>query len=345
MAPFMSCGARLTVYALFAAAFFPYNGQNIVFALYFTGIALAVLSGLIIRRFLLNTDLSPFIMELPVYHRPTLKGLLIRTWQRLKGFLLRAGKAIIAVVIILNFVSSIGTDGSFGNQDSEKSALSAIGRAITPAFTPMGIKEDNWPATVGIFTGIFAKEVVVGTLDTLYSDLNKVENPAKPQAFHFWISIKDAIATIPANLKQVLHNATDPLGINLGTLTDSHMAAQTQGVKYDTLTTMYNLFDGKIGAFAYLLFVLLYIPCVATIGVIFKEMGRFWAGFTAAWTYITAYSVSVIFYQAATFTRHPSSSSFWVMAMIGLMLCGYGLLIWRGRQQSYKENHIPLINL
>jgi ferrous iron transport protein B len=345
MAPFMSCGARLTVYALFAAAFFPYNGQNIVFALYFTGIGLAILSGLIIRRFLLNTDLSPFIMELPVYHRPTLKGLLIRTWQRLKGFMFRAGKAIITVVIILNFVSSIGTDGSFGNQSSEKSALSAIGRSITPVFQPMGIKEDNWPATVGIFTGVFAKEVVVGTLDTLYSDLDKTTKVINKPEFHFWTSIKDSITTIPANLKQVLHNVTDPLGINIGNLSDAHMAAQAQGVKYATLTAMNSLFDGKIGAFAYLLFVLLYIPCVATIGVIFKEMGKFWAGFTAAWTYVTAYAVSVIFYQTATFFEHPQYSGFWILSMLLLMGSSYALLIIRGKKQTLQEGQIPLLNL
>ena len=101
MAPYMSCGARLTVYALFAAAFFPHNGQNVVFALYLIGIALAVLSAAIVRRHLIRTASSTFLMELPNYHLPTLKGLAIHTWQRLKGFVLRAGKAIVIVVVVL----------------------------------------------------------------------------------------------------------------------------------------------------------------------------------------------------------------------------------------------------
>ena len=172
MAPYMSCGARLTVYALFAAAFFPDNGQNIVFALYLFGIAAAVFSALAVRRYLVRAPQSQFVLELPAYHLPTLKGLLLQTWQRLKGFVVRAGKAIVAVVVILNVVNSIGTDGSFGNQDSDQSLLSEIGRTLTPLFHPMGLTDENWPATVGIFTGIFAKEVVVGTLDALYTPVS-----------------------------------------------------------------------------------------------------------------------------------------------------------------------------
>ncbi|MFM7121771.1 MAG: ferrous iron transport protein B, partial [Gammaproteobacteria bacterium] len=149
MAPYMSCGARLTVYALFAAAFFPVNGQNVVFALYLIGIAVAVLTAWVVRRHLLHSAQSAFLLELPEYHLPTVKGLLLQTWQRLKGFMLRAGKAIVLVVIVLNTVNSIGTDGSLGNQNTEKSVLSAIGRAITPVFAPIGITPENWPATVG----------------------------------------------------------------------------------------------------------------------------------------------------------------------------------------------------
>src|SRR5690606_30308313 len=113
MAPYMSCGARLAVYALFAAAFFPHNGQNVVFLLYLIGIALAILSGFLFRRFMLSGPVSPFILELPPYHIPTLKNLLIRTWQRLQGFMLRAGKAIISVSLVMNVWDSYRTDGSF----------------------------------------------------------------------------------------------------------------------------------------------------------------------------------------------------------------------------------------
>ncbi len=346
MAPFMSCGARLTVYALFAAAFFKENGQNIVFALYLTGIALAVLSGLIIRRFMVSGNISPFLLELPPYHVPTIKGILLLSWQRLKGFITRAGKAIVAVVVILNFVNSIGTDGSFGNEDSEKSLLSAIGRTITPVFSPMGITSDNWPATVGIFTGIFAKEVVVGTLDTLYQQIDAPKTDSTiAEPFDFWAQIKDAFSTIPDNLSGLKHTVDDPLGINIGDVSDAMTAAQEQGVEVDTLTTMARLFDGKTGAFAYLLFVLLYVPCVATIGAIHKELGGFWAAFTVGWTYITAYAIAVIFYQLGTFTAHPTNSMAWIFSMLLAMAACYGILIKKGKNQTQRENLIPVVNL
>jgi len=171
MTPFMSCGARLTVYALFATAFFPVGGQNVVFALYLIGIGAAVATGLMLKHTLLKGETVPFVMELPPYCRPRARDVLLHAWVRLKGFLFGAGKVIVLVVVVLNFLNSLGSDGSFGNEDSEKSALSAVGRALVPAFEPLGIRRDNWPATVGLFTGVFAKEAVVGTLDALYAGL------------------------------------------------------------------------------------------------------------------------------------------------------------------------------
>ncbi len=171
MNPFMSCGAGLPVYALFAAAFFPVGGQNLVFGLYLLGIAVAVLTGLIMRHTLFKGESAPFIMELPAYHMPTVRGVFIRTWDRLKSFLFNAGKVIVPMVLVLNFLNALGTDGTFGQENSNKSVLSEIGRSLTPAFKPMGIEKDNWPATVGIFTGVLAKEAVVGTLDALYSQM------------------------------------------------------------------------------------------------------------------------------------------------------------------------------
>ncbi|WP_236614436.1 Fe(2+) transporter permease subunit FeoB [Dickeya poaceiphila] len=168
MAPFMSCGARLPVYVLFASALFVEGGQNLVFGLYLVGIAAAIATGFLLKNTALKGDASAFVMEIPPYHLPSLRSVLIRTWERLKGFLLRAGRLIVVVVTVLGFLNSMGTDGSFGNQNTQKSVLSAVGQAIVPVFKPMGIREENWPAAVGVFTGIFAKEAVVGTLDSLY---------------------------------------------------------------------------------------------------------------------------------------------------------------------------------
>lgn len=129
------------------------GGQNLVFGLYLLGIAVAVLTGLIMRHTLFKGESAPFIMELPAYHLPTFRGVFIRTWDRLKSFLINAGKVIIPMVLVLNFLNAVGTDGSFGQENSNKSVLSEIGRGLTPLFKPMGIEKENWPATVGIFTG------------------------------------------------------------------------------------------------------------------------------------------------------------------------------------------------
>ncbi|OUS39292.1 ferrous iron transport protein B, partial [Oleispira antarctica] len=288
MAPFMSCGARLTVYVLFASAFFVDNGATVVFALYVTGILVAILSAFLVRRLILPASDSSFIMELPPYLLPTLRNLWMHTWHRLKGFVLRAGKAIIAVVVVLNVLNSLGTDGSFGNQNQEKSALSEVGRFLTPAFSPMGIEQDNWPATVGIFTGLFAKEVVVGTLDALYTTS---ENNSED--FNLLTSLQDAVDSISTNLTDVANNLDDPLGLNMGDLSDTEGVAQAQEIASSTIEVIQQKFHGEWGAFVYLLFILLYMPCVATLGAIVKEHGAYWAGFSMLWSFSVAYVFAV----------------------------------------------------
>ena len=325
MAPFMSCGARLSVYALFAAAFFPQGGQNIVFLLYIVGIIFAILTALAIKSTLLPGEASPFLMELPTYHMPKPRDVLIRTWSRLKGFLLDAGKLIILMVLVINFLNSWGTDGSFGNEDQQDSVLSEISRTITPVFSPMGIEEDNWPATVGIFTGILAKEVVVGTLDAIYSRIDQPANEViEDDELSIGDSLLEALETIPANLADVLNNLTDPLGFNvLDSASDQLTAAEDQGVDTATFGAMVKRFDGQAGAFAYLLFILLYAPCVAATAAIYREAGSRWMWFALAWSTGMAYSAATLFYQLARFNQHPATSITWIVvifAAIGLVL-------------------------
>ena len=319
MNPFMSCGARLPVYALFAAAFFPVGGQNLVFGLYFLGIVIAVTTGLIMRHTLFKGESAPFIMELPAYHLPTLHGVFFRTWDRLKSFILNAGKVIIPMVLVLNFLNALGTDGSFGQENSNKSILSAIGRSLTPVFKPMGIEKDNWPATVGIFTGVLAKEAVVGTLDALYSQISATESTASPP-FNLADALLAACATVPNNLNAIADNLLDPLGLNIGTVTDLSSAASEQAVKTNTFTAMQHSFDGKAGAFAYLLFILLYAPCVAATAAIYRETSAGWTVFVVFWTTGIAYMVSTIFYQLMTYSQHPSYSLAWVVGLLTAFL-------------------------
>lgn len=307
MNPFMSCGARLPVYALFAAAFFPVGGQNLVFALYLLGIVVAVLTGLIMRHTLFKGETTPFIMELPAYHLPTLRGVCLRTWDRLQSFLKNAGKVIVPMVLVLNFLNALGTDGSFGQENSDKSVLSAIGRSLTPVFSPMGIREDNWAATVGIFTGVLAKEAVVGTLDALYSQM--ANQPKEEQAFDLTQALLNACQTVPDNLKAVADNVLDPLGLGV--------VNEEQAVSNATFAAMQNSFDGKAGAFAYLLFILLYAPCVAATAAIYRETNRFWTVFIVCWTTGVAYMTATLFYQVSSYAEHPERSLAWI---IGLLL-------------------------
>lgn len=258
--PFMSCGARLPVYALFAGIFFPQTGGAVIFALYLTGILLAVVSGLLFRRTILKGEASTFVMELPPYHLPRLGAIFYHTWERLREFILRAGKIIMILVVVLSLLWSIGTDGSFGNQESENSLLSAASRVITPVFHPMGITDDNWPATLGLVTGIFGKELVVGTLNTFYG-----ADGGDPEA------------------------------------------------------GMLAAFDGKAGAFAYLLFILIYAPCVAAIAAIQRETGWKWMAFSVGYLTALAWVCSTLFYQLATAREHPVQSALWGAGIFSVM--------------------------
>jgi ferrous iron transport protein B len=329
MNPFMSCGARLPVYALFAAAFFPSSGQNVVFALYLTGIAVAILTGLTMRKSLLPGRSSGFMMELPPYHLPTARGVMLRAWDRVRLFVKEAGQVIVLMVIALNLLSAIGTDGSFGNEDSEHSLLSETARLATPFFAPMGLREDNWPAVVGVFSGVLAKEVVVGTLDNLYSRIGGAETgSAEEGAFDLMERLGAAAATVPANLGALADALLDPLGI--GAVGDP--AGVMPGVSDTVFGAMHARFDGQVGAFAYLLFVLLYFPCVATIGVIRREAGAAWAAFVAAWATGVAYLTATVYYQLATYSAHPASSLAWVAGLSALFAAiVFGLRRWAQR--------------
>ena len=321
MNPFMSCGARLPVYALFVAAFFPSNGQNLVFALYLIGIIVAVLTGLLMKRTILSGESSGFMMELPPYHMPTLKGILLRAWDRVRLFIKDAGQVIIVMVLIINVLNAIGTDGSIGNENSDNSVLAVISKTATPVFAPMGISEDNWPAVLGIISGVLAKEVVVGTLDTLYSQLAREDagNTGTEESFDFWLAIDDAVATVPENLSALTDMFADPLQMNVGDIHSLEAAAAAQEVDNATFGAMIKRFDGQAGAFAYLLFVLLYFPCVATIGAIRREAGTHWAIFVAAWTTTIAYITASSFYQIGTFAQHPVFSGSWLAGMVILL--------------------------
>lgn len=147
-----------------------------------------------------------------------------------------------------------------------------------------------------------------------------------------WSELRDAVATVPENLSALGHMWADPLGMDVGEIDDVQQAAKQQEVSEGIFGAMVARFDGQAGAFAYLLFVLLYFPCVATMGVIRREAGPAWAAFVAFWTTSVAYVTASVYYQAATYSAHPGSSLGWI-AGLSLAMMTVILLLgrWAGR--------------
>jgi len=326
MAPFMSCGARLPVYALFAAAFFPESGQNLVFLLYLIGIAAAIFTGFLLKKTVLSGTSSLNIMELPPYEVPKIGVISKRVWQRTYGFVTGAGKTIVIVVTLLNFLNSIGTDGSFGHQDSEQSILSQSAQVVMPILAPMGIQEENWQAGVGIITGIFAKEVLVATFNSLYSPSDDNAVQAQPSLMESW---QEATESIKEDLLGIAPD--DPLGIDVGDLSNLETVALEQNVELSTYQIMQAAFVGQLGAFSYLLFILLYTPCVAAMGAIKSEVGSRWAGFAALWSFLLAYLMATLCFQIGNFFAAPLMASSYIVVVL---LCFVGVYFWLKYQGS-----------
>ncbi len=165
---FMPCGAKLPIIALFAGALFGGSAWVAVSA-YFLGMASVILSGIMLKKFkAFSGDPAPFVMELPAYHIPSAKNVFRATWERGWSFIKRAGSVIVISTIILWFLQAYGwTDGVFGAvEDSDHSILAAIGGIVCWLFAPLGF--GNWQAAVATFTGLIAKENVVGTMGVLY---------------------------------------------------------------------------------------------------------------------------------------------------------------------------------
>jgi len=163
--PFMSCGARLPIYALYTSAFFSNNQTMVVFSLYLLGIVIAILSGFLLKKTILQGEVAPFVMELPPYRIPTLKGLMIHMWDKGKGFIKKAGTIIFSVAVVIWFLQYF----NFSFQavvDPGDSMLGAIGKAIAPVFAPLGF--GDWKSAVALITGFVAKEAVVSTMGILH---------------------------------------------------------------------------------------------------------------------------------------------------------------------------------
>jgi len=277
--PFMSCGARLPVYVLFVGAFFSERiAGNILFSLYMLGILVAVIMAKVFRKYLLKGEAAPFVMELPPYRVPTVKGLLIHMWERGSVYLKKAGTIIFVGCVLVWFLSNFPWTPRYSKdydalieqaQDNEelgaqleneqayeklqKSYAGNLGRAIAPVFKPLGL--DDWKISVGLVGGFIAKEIVVGTLGTLHS-VGEADEESQ-------------------TLRQSLQNETRPDG-----------------------SKMYN----PLVAYTLMVFTLLYIPCLAVIAVIKRETNSWrWPIFTVFYTTAIAWIVAFIVYQGGRF--------------------------------------------
>ena len=318
LTPFMSCGARMPVYAIFAVAFFPRHASAVIFALYLTGAVLAILSGLVLHRTLFKGEVSAFVMELPPYHIPALRGCLEHVWYNLKSFVVRAGKVILLIAVALSLAS--GAFEAAGHGDGNAAVRrSAAGRALTAALRPMGVSEGNWPAAAGLASGLMAKEAIVGTLEVLYAQGARLKEPAQGgPPFDLAGGIKTSLLELAAGYGWADKPAVVPGGGE---------PSRNKGL----LEAMRRNFGGPAEAFAYLLFVLIYSPCLAALIVLGREAGWRWMGFSIVYQTLLAWMVATAFYQAATFTEAPARAAGWLAVVAALTAAGIGALNRAGK--------------
>lgn len=340
MAPFMSCGARLPVYALFCAALFGAYSGVAVFLIYLIGLFMAILTGYFLKNTLFRGTPSNFVMDLPLYHTPRLGAVFKNAWLRLRSFIRRAGIIVVSAVFVLSVLNSIGYDRgkvTFGNEDSASSILAYVGKAASPVFEPIGIPEDNWPASVALFTGLFAKEAIVGTINALYAANDMTGQPAAAAGEEALVldvggAITEAFTSVGEGLASII-GTFDLLGIGLvaedqATISEE-IGADTSVYKH--IAANFTVFS----AFAYLLFVLMYFPCLAVIGAARQEMGGYYAVVMAVYSTLLAWSVATFFYQVT-----EGHNLFYIFVSLVVLVGIYGWLHMLGKKE---QTEVPII--
>jgi ferrous iron transport protein B len=283
LAPMMSCGARLPVYAIFATAFFSDNPGRFIFFIYMLGIFLAIVSGIVFKNTIFKgKPAAPFVLELPPYRIPTLKGVLIHMWERSSFFLRKAGTIIILVSIIIWFLMNI----PWGVDNTRDSLFGKMSSAIAPILAPAGF--GNWEAAGSLVTGFIAKEVVVSTMSQIYVGEAEEEEEEEPTTFFqdigeilvgFWNATVD---TVKATISLIP-------GVNL-------MGEEEEEEDTALIEALQNSFT-PLSAVAFNVFVLLYIPCMVAIAAQRHEYGTKWMLFNAGYLTALGWVVSTLIYQ------------------------------------------------
>ena len=274
--PFMSCSARIPIYLLLTGTFFAANAGSVMLGLYVLGIVLAVVTARLMRRFLFPVDETPFVMELPPYRLPTWKTTLTHMWDKCAQYLKKMGGMILIASVIVWFLSyyprtdeTAGTETHYAN-----SYLGRLGKGCEPVFSPLGF---NWKASVALLSGLPAKEIVVSTLGVLYSE-GAVTTPAEEEIIGGADGTTEIIVAESA--------AKEP--------------AESAGDEETASLSQRLLASGDFStasALAFLVFILLYVPCIATVVAIGSEAGWKWAAASVVYNTAMAWLVAWIVYR------------------------------------------------
>ncbi|BCD59368.1 MULTISPECIES: ferrous iron transport protein B [unclassified Nitratiruptor] len=282
MIPFMSCSARLPIYALFTALFFTHYQALIILSMYLLGIVVALFVGFLANRLLPKQETKPFFLELPTYHMPTLQAIWRSMKPRLADFVTRAGTVIVAASIIVWAIMSLPPSST-----PQTSYLAKTAQKIAPLFKPLGFGE-HWEPVAALIPGTLAKEVVIGSLGTIYG----VENEKKEVAKTSWFDdLLDQAKALQKALKESLLNITT---LQIASL----QGEQTSSLLMQKLRSQ---IATPAAALSYMIFVLLYIPCVSTMAAIKEEFGWKLMVFEVLFLPVLAYFITFFLYLVAKY--------------------------------------------
>jgi ferrous iron transport protein B len=284
LVPLMSCSARLPVYVVFGLAFFGARAGTVIWLLYLLGIVVAMLAALVFSRTVLRPQGdSAFVLELPPYRMPTLKGLLIHTWENTREFIQRAGTVILAGTVVLWFLLNL----PWGVADQRDSLFGRLSAVVAPLFQPLGFAD--WEPAGALVTGFVAKEMVVSTMAQIYGGGAGTKSVAVGDQ-----TVGQEVAEILVGFAEANLNA----GRTLLSILPGVDLLPEEGIAEDMrLSAALRSQFSPLAAFTFLVFVLLYVPCVATIGAIRQEFGWRWAATAALYQTAVAWIVALVVYQ------------------------------------------------
>jgi len=293
LVPFMSCGARLPVYVLFASIFFPQNNNTVIFLLYLAGIVVAMVLGIVLSGTIFkNRERSPFVLELPPYRMPTLRNIWFLMWERTSAFVRKAFSFIMITSVIIWLLIAIPVNGGeFAETEVEDSSFAYVSRGIAPIFQPTGFA--SWQNAGAIVTGFVAKEVVVGTMGQIFRVEEAEEEMAATSFFEdigevvssFFTAVADTIKSIPLIVGIDLFESEDEdTGTELMVVVKDHFEEVSSG-------------HGALASLAFMVFILLYTPCMVAVAAQIQEFGAKWALFGALMQLAVAYISAVIVFQ------------------------------------------------